>query len=265
MAATVAVAVLLVGGGAVAWASSSDDPPAPGHEGGGHHDNAGRADDGGRGDGGGQGRRRHREHHGDVTPYPERYAAASADERDAADLLVAGTEDALAAYADVDAAVAAGYEAPRNPRGNRAHYLNPSLVRDGDLLDTAHPEGLVYFTGGDGDPVLLGAFFVAPRGSTAPTPAGDLVVWHSHNERCPGFFATEDEPCTDARRMLHVWTIDEVQVPRGRRGGGRAGATVPVVDPFGTPFRAALGSTDPASGAESAQPTDPAVPAPPVD
>jgi hypothetical protein len=96
--------------------------------------------------------------------------------------------------------------------------------------------------------VLLGAFFVTPAGTEAPTPAGDLVVWHSHSPDCPAFFATEDNPCLDARRMLHVWTADEVTLSAarlGRHGGrDRAAQTVQVVDPFGVPFRAAVEKVD---------------------
>lgn len=77
-------------------------------------------------------------------------------------------------------------------------------------------------TGADGDLVLVGAFFTARPGVDAPTPAGDLVVWHSHG---PG-----------SRRMLHVWTAEEVELV-GRRDQP---VTVRVVDPFGAPFRASV-------------------------
>lgn len=266
VAAVGTVAVLLVGGGAVAWASSADDDPHGADHGdgpGGHGDRDRHADENGT-----QARRRHEERHEALTPYPERHAAASAGERDAADLILAGTGEALAAYADVDAAVAAGYEAPRRTRGNRAHYLNPSFARDDDLLDPAHPEGLVYYTGGPGDPVLLGAFFVAPKGAEAPSPAGDLALWHSHSRRCPGFFATDDEPCTGTRRMLHIWTADDIVVPARR---GSPGGPAQVVDPFATPFGAALEAVDPVEAVDPleavdpVEPVDPTGPAGPVD
>ena len=84
--------------------------------------------------------------------------------------------------------------------------------------------------------MLLGAFFVAPRGAPAPSPAVDLVVWHSHDPSCPAFFATADAPCTDTRRLLHVWTADRVEL----EGRNRGPLEVEVVDPFGTPFRASI-------------------------
>lgn len=164
-------------------------------------------------------------------PYPERYAAASPDEQAAADDLVAETRAALAAYPDPAAAEAAGYRPPRRAGGRTLHYLNPTLAADGDVLDPAHPEGLVFVEGPDG-PELVGAFFTARPGVEVPGDAGDLVTWHSHDPDCPAFFAGADEPCTDTRRMLHVWTAETVDLV-SRQGDEFA---VEVVDPFGAPF-----------------------------
>ena len=169
-------------------------------------------------------------------PYEQRYGEATADEQQAADELLASVRATLAAYADVDAAVAAGYQAPVRPRGPTVHYLDPTVAEEGRVLDPARPNGLIYRTDPAGAPVLLGAFFVAPPGAPAPSPAGDLVVWHSHDPACPAFFATADEPCTEARRMLHVWTADRVELETRRRGP----VEVEVTDPFGTPFRASI-------------------------
>jgi hypothetical protein len=228
------VAVAVVGaalvGSAVAYANADDDPAAPADEAAAEHtdhtEHTGHGAPGKHGD------------HPTLTPYDERYAAAGDDEQASADRLRADVTDTLAAYADVDAAVAAGYRAPRRPKGTRWHYLNRTLAHDDDVLDPAHPEGLVYLTVEGRDPVLLGAFFVAPPGVEAPRPAGDLVVWHSHDADCPGFFATADAPCTDVRRMLHVWTADRVTVTG--RGRAHRTAEVRVVDPFGAPFDAAV-------------------------
>ena len=61
-------------------------------------------------------------------------------------------------------------------------------------------------------------------------------MWHSHDPSCPAFFATADEPCTEARRMLHVWTADRVEIESRRNGP----VEVEVIDPFGAPFRASI-------------------------
>jgi hypothetical protein len=174
--------------------------------------------------------------HDPLPPYEQRYADATEDERRAADELLASVRSALAPYADVDAAVAAGYEAPRRPRGPTVHYVDRSVAQEGHVLDPARPNGLVYGTDPGGEPVLLGAFFVAPPGTPAPSPAGDLVVWHSHAPSCPAFFVTADDPCTDAHRMLHVWTVDRVELA----GRSDQPVEVQVVDPFGAPFRASV-------------------------
>jgi len=174
--------------------------------------------------------------HDPLPPYEQRYADATDGERQAADELVEDVRSALVEYADVDAAVAAGYQPPRRPRGQTVHYLDVSGAGDGSVGDPSRPNGLVYRTGGTGEPVLLGAFFVAPPGTPAPSPAGDLVVWHSHDPSCPAFFTSADAPCTDTRRMLHVWTVEQVELV-GRRGQP---VEVDVVDPFGAPFRASV-------------------------
>jgi hypothetical protein len=174
--------------------------------------------------------------HPALAAYADRVADASARERDGADELRDDVRTTLAAYADVEAAIAAGYRAPRSPRGPTAHYFSPAAARDGAVLDPTRPEGLVYYTVAGQAPVLLGAFFVAPRGVDAPTPAGDLVVWHSHDPACGGFFATTADPCTGTRRMLHVWTVDTTTLFR------RTGVSVDVrvTDPFGAPFGASV-------------------------
>jgi hypothetical protein len=174
--------------------------------------------------------------HEPLPPYQQRHREASAEEQAAADELRSQVRTAIAGFAEVDAAVAAGYE-PGDTSGPLAHYLDRSVAEEGHVLDPARPNGLVYYIGGEGDPVLVGAFFVALPGVEAPMPAGDLVVWHSHSPGCPGFFATEAAPCTDARRMLHVWTADQVEAVTRRTGRT---VDMQVVDPFGAPFGAAV-------------------------
>lgn len=231
VAVTVGVVAVLAAS-AVAWAQLHDDEPADVTTGRGAMVDMEAAPDAMAHEQG--------KHHEPLPPYEERYAAATAAEQQAAADLLADVRATLAAYEDVDAATAAGYKAPRRKRG-LTHYLHPDLARNGQVLDPAHPTGLVYLSTRDDEPVLLGAFFVAPAGSPAPMPAGDLVVWHSHRTdgTCPDFFATEEAPCLDARRMLHVWTVDEVALPRDRHGQ-REARTVRVVDPFAVPFRAGV-------------------------
>jgi hypothetical protein len=250
-----AVAVVALIGGAVAWASNRGAGPntvassqatsgaAAGHQDAHDHDASDEslADSDQRA---GERAASGRHHHTPLAPYAQRYGEATQAQQASADDLLADVRTTLATYANVDAAVAAGYRAPKDQRGPLAHYLNPTTVRAGRVLDPAHPNGLVYYTGGSGKPVLLGAFYVAPARVVVPDTAGNLVVWHSHNEDdCPQFFATKDDPCIDSRRMLHVWTVGEVELGGGRRRHRPAltsPATVKVVDPFGVPFGAAV-------------------------
>lgn len=247
---TLGVAALLVagaaGGAGVLALTGGDEPgaraaaSASGTTGTTSHDHAATGDDGASAPGGGgrvgRGAQGGRHAHPRLEPYDQRYAAASPDEQHAADDLLARTREAVAAYPDPTVAEAAGYRPPRNPRGAIHHYLNRELVDDGDVLDPARPEGLLFTDGPDG-PELIGAFFVAPAGAEVPAGAGDLVSWHSHDTDCPGFFATADDPCTDTRRMLHVWTAESVEFTR-RRGG--EAINVDVADPFGAPFAASV-------------------------
>jgi hypothetical protein len=249
VAAAVAVSVVAVGGAVAFAAGGDDDPPAraaaPAHDA--DHDGD-HAATGAIGDApaapdaaGGHQRGRHAHDHPPLTPYADRYTAATPDQQAAADALRESVTVTVAPYADVDAAVAAGYTVVPGTEGRIAHYLNRDAAQDGRVLDPARPEGLVYYEGGDGDPVLLGAFFVAAGGAAVPEDTGGIVVWHSHDPACTGFFATAEAPCTDSRRMLHVWTADHVGIA-ARRLGRTVG--VDIVDPFGAPFRASIERED---------------------
>jgi hypothetical protein len=236
-------------GGAVAFASGGDDDrpattAAPEHDA--DHDHAGTGgatpDTTGTDHAGGHAHRGHQGHdHPPLTPYADRYAAATPDQQAAADELRAAVTATVAPYADVDAAEAAGYHVVHGTEGRIAHYLNVDAARDGRVLDPGRPEGLVYYEGGDGAPVLLGAFFVAPKGATVPDDAGGIVVWHSHDPACTGFFATPEAPCTGSRRMLHVWTAGHVEIDAPRLGRT---VGVDIVDPFGAPFTASIARSD---------------------
>jgi hypothetical protein len=254
LVATAVAVVLVTVGGAVALAAGGDDDPqapsaaapAQGHD----HDHdadspgAGATAEPPTGDAPTGDHHGGHHEHPPLTPYADRYAAATSEQQAAADDLRAAVAVTVAPYADVDAAVAAGYRVVPGTEHTIAHYVDPSAVRDGRVLDPSRPEGLVYYAAGGGDPVLLGAFFVAPPGEPVPDDAGGIVVWHSHDPACTAFFATPDQPCTDTRRMLHVWTADHVDIT-ARRTGQTVG--VDFVDPFGTPFRAAIARSDAAA------------------
>jgi hypothetical protein len=188
---------------------------------------------------------RHR--HRTLTPYAQRYAAATEEEQAAANTLTAEVEATLAAYEDVDAAIGAGYRPPRDPRRPVEHFLDRRVFRERRVFDVDRPNGLIYYAGGDGDPTLLGAFFIVPPDVPTPAPAGDLVVWHSHNPDCPGFYVTETTPCPDVRRVLHVWTAERVELLRQRTGQTFEAR---FTDPFGATLTASVTPVgrDPSAG-----------------
>ena len=79
-----------------------------------------------------------------MKPTPELQAALDAAEQAAANTLVAQTTAAVAKYASLSAATAAGYVPATNPNGYEVHYANWQIVRSGDVLDPAGHEADVY-------------------------------------------------------------------------------------------------------------------------
>ena len=141
----------------------------------------------------------------------------TAAEQAAANTLVAQTTAAVAKYATLSAATAAGYVPATNPDGYEVHYANWSIVRSGDVLDPNHPSSLVYANTVKG-PVLLGAMYLG-AGPCVPGPdvGGPLTQWHAHDDLClssthqvvgktdaSGACATGVHN-TSTYFMLHVW------------------------------------------------------------
>jgi hypothetical protein len=145
------------------------------------------------------------------------------EQRADAERLVAGTTDALAAYVDVNAAVAAGYRSIGDGRSGYEHFVHAAHVLDDTVLDPSAPESLVYRLEADGAKTLTTAMYILPPGSTmddVPDIAGNLTVWHTHDNLCfaPGTHrlagALVDGRCRPGGElrptapMLHVWIVD---------------------------------------------------------
>lgn len=152
-------------------------------------------------------------------PTPEQKAAA---ER----LLVEIRRDS-AAYADVNAAVAASYvQSTRWSLLNwgAAHFTNFTYSRDGRHLDTERPESLVYLKLPSGKVVLLGVMFSAPKGE-GPRPGGPLTDWHTHDTLCisatgAAVLATAPGQCPagaffvgERVEMMHIWIFNNPDGP----------------------------------------------------
>jgi len=156
--------------------------------------------------------------------HPHVAVAADADELACGNGLVQRTREATARFADFEVAAAEGYRSnPAKP--DATHYANPAYQRDGNVLDLAHPEALVYFTNRTtGEKALLGALFKMPPGQTGPQPCGAATQWHQHAacaDRASGDVipVDEGETCPPGYRyhesveMMHVWFVP------GRKNG----------------------------------------------
>ena len=93
----------------------------------------------------------------------------------------------LPKYADPAAAIADGYASIGDAATGDEHYIKPSLIEDGVMLDATQPESLVYKVDGD-KRVLAGAMYIASaRPTDDPTLldfAGPLMQWHNHGNLC---------------------------------------------------------------------------------
>jgi len=151
-----------------------------------------------------------------MAPVPS--GAPTAAQQAAANTLVARTTAAVAKYASLPAATAAGYVPATNPNGYEVHYANWQVVKSGDVLDPDHPSSLVYANTVKG-PVLLGAMYLG-AGPCIPGPdvGGPLTQWHAHDDLCLSPTTHQVVGKTDASGtcatgvhntntyfMLHVW------------------------------------------------------------
>jgi len=139
--------------------------------------------------------------------------------------LIAATTAALAPFADVTAAEAAGYRwiGDGTTGGQYRHYVQPSYLLDDDVLDAQHVESLVYETQPDGALRLVSGMYILPPGDTiadAPT----VGTWHIHTNLCWGrdgtIAGTNDTGACPAGSfntvtppMLHVWVVDSPAGP----------------------------------------------------
>jgi hypothetical protein len=102
---------------------------------------------------------------------------------------VQATSAAVAQYADLSAAVAAGYVAVSPVSYPVVYYVNPTIEAANAAakrtLSPAHVDGLVYAQTPSGQEVLAAAMYVLPATVlTPPMPYGALVQWHERTDVC---------------------------------------------------------------------------------
>jgi hypothetical protein len=149
---------------------------------------------------------------------------ATEAQRQAADALAAATADAVARYADLDAALADGYRASLGMQGTDVHLENKAYKSDGATLDPARPEMLVYAVDGSRATLLGVVYVMEVAGRPGPTPGGAITRWHAHNlcvsalppgigivspyGGCPALSVSVTSP-----EMMHVWVVDNPDGP----------------------------------------------------
>jgi hypothetical protein len=146
---------------------------------------------------------------------PNCHTPPTASQQEAATRLVDQTVAAVAPYKSLAAAKAAGY-VPITPTGQKiVHYINPTIYRQGNVLDPAKVPVLVYVNTAHGAVLSAAMYLMPPGGDKPPQPGGCLTQWHIHSNLC--FSAgsvvgtTSGGACTGGgvnrttSPMMHVW------------------------------------------------------------
>ena len=180
-----------------------------------------------------------------MRPGAAAHHATAGQQRAAADLAIATTA-AVARYADIDAALADGFELGLQKNGTDVHIENPAHKSDGRILDPQRPEMLVYAIQG-GRASLLGVVYVMEQaGRPGPAPGGPITRWHAHNVcvtalppglgivtpfgNCPPFSVA-----IGTYEMMHVWVVDNPNGPFAE--GLDARTALAHVDRAGLPYQ----------------------------
>jgi hypothetical protein len=161
-------------------------------------------------------------------------AAATAEQRAAAEALWKESMANAERWRDPEAAVAAGFRfkddgaAGPGRKVRFLHVANPAWRADGRVLDPAHPETLVWWNGPGDRLTLVGVMYTAAKGSHGPAVGGPITRWHDHEScRDPGTGAKLGRPvdgaCPDGQvyrrsgEMMHVWFTDDLTTAFARR------------------------------------------------
>jgi hypothetical protein len=147
---------------------------------------------------------------------PSCVAQPSAAQQQAAVNLVDQTVATAARYKSLAAAKAAGYIPVTRTGQKVVHYINPSIYRQGSVLDPHNIPVLVYVNTSHGA-VLSAAMYLMPQsaGSTPPQPGGCLTQWHIHTDLCfsagkvigndNGGACSAGSVNQTTQPMMHVW------------------------------------------------------------
>jgi len=141
-----------------------------------------------------------------------------------AEQLIRDTLRDLPHYANTGTAFAEGYRSIGDSITGDEHYVKWAYLSDGRILDSKHPESLVYEMR-NGRKTLVAAMYMLELGSTfadVPDVGGALTQWHVHRDLCLTDdpeqkiilrFTASDGSCPSGTSqasntpMLHVWTV----------------------------------------------------------
>ena len=167
----------------------------------------------------------------------------------AAEQLVRDTLRDLPRFANPSAAQLAGYRSIGDGFTGDEHFINLAYMNDGHVLDSMHPESLVYNTR-TGTRILEAAMYMLSPGSrftdVPPLFQSPLTQWHVHNDLC--FYVNPADPkqiligstaggssggCPAGQYlagnepMLHVWIVKNPCGPFAALEGIGAGQVAP--------------------------------------
>jgi hypothetical protein len=147
--------------------------------------------------------------------------APTPEQRERAERLIVETTEAMAAFPDEAAVQAAGFVSIGDGATGWEHYIHVDRIIDPAVLDPEGIESIVLKVHPDGTKEVASAMYLLPFGATmddAPDIAGDLTVWHDHQNLCwdgVRVVGTTDATGSCVRGtfrptqpMLHVWVID---------------------------------------------------------
>jgi hypothetical protein len=131
--------------------------------------------------------------------------------------LIRNTLRDLPHWADANTAYAEGYRSIGDGFTGDEHYVNWSYLSDGRILDTKHPESLMYDTHSF-PKKLVAAMFTMEIGDTfadVPDIGGPLTQWHVHNDLC-----LADDPTDPLRKVVSSLTGVNGTCPAGTTKAG---------------------------------------------
>jgi hypothetical protein len=135
-----------------------------------------------------------------------------------AEQLIRDTLRDLPHYANPNTAFAEGYRSIGDAVTGDEHYVKWAYLSDGRILDSKHPESLVYEMR-NGRNTLVAAMYTLEIGqgfADVPDVGGPLTQWHVHNDLC-----LADDPTDPLRKVVSsLTTVDGTCPPGTTKAGG---------------------------------------------